>query len=142
MLGRHVDSDHLLCEVHCRVRYANPRFKYKHPYDLCSKGNTVWNAIRNFAKSRRTPRPLLRRSDALLWWNDEVDFAWTHKRRAQTSYDRAQVTVNPDLVVAARIGRNRASAVYEEQPSRHTMTDGILCVRRPISPQLTLAFPS
>jgi len=40
-LGSHVDSDHLLCEVHCRVRYANPLFKYKHPYDLCSKRNTV-----------------------------------------------------------------------------------------------------
>jgi len=32
-LGSHVDSDHLLCEVHCRVRYANRLFKYKHPYD-------------------------------------------------------------------------------------------------------------
>jgi len=50
----HVDSNHLLCEVRCRVRYANPLFKYKHPYNRCRKGNTVWNAIRNFAKSIRT----------------------------------------------------------------------------------------
>jgi len=120
-LGSHVDSDHLLCEVHCRVRYANPLFKYKHPYDRCSKGskgNTVWNAIRNFAKSRRTPRLLLRRSRASSWWNDEVDLAWTHKKRAQRSYDGARMTVNPDLVVTARIDRNRASAVYRRAASK------------------------
>jgi len=116
-LGSHVDSDHLLCEVHCRVRYANPLFKYKHPYDQCSKGNTVWNAIRNFTKSRCTPRPLLRRSGAPSRWNDEVDLAWTHKNRAQRSYDRARVIVKPDLVVAARIARNRASAVYRRAAS-------------------------
>jgi len=103
-LGSHVDSDHLLCEVHCRVRYANLLFKYKHPYDRCSKGNTVWNAICKFAKSRRTPRLL--HNGASSWWNDEVDLVGTHKKRAHRSYDRAWVTVNSDLVVAARIDKN------------------------------------
>ena len=48
--------------VRYTAEYANLLSKYKHPHDRWSKGNTVCNAIRYFAK--RTPRPLLRRSGA------------------------------------------------------------------------------
>jgi len=41
-----------------------------------------------------------------------------HTKRAQSSFNRAQVTVIPDLVVAARIDRNRASAVYRRPASK------------------------
>ena len=44
--------------------------------------------------------------------------AWTHKQRAQRCYDRARVIVNPDLLVATRIDRNRASAVYRRAASK------------------------